>query len=262
MKALLKAAEVKIRIIHAVFIQVLLSEHGKSKIGYVTAIIKPLGQIVMLSTMFTIIGRRIGIGDNVVLFLTTGIVTYNLCVGLANKMLLINKTPKKVLRSTPATSFDYSIAFLLSETIITLLASFIILIGLGNFGYWDHRVDSLLGIMCAALLSIALGYGVGLINLGIASITPSYEKVWKIISMPLFLMSGVIFVADQRFPPEVIAILKYNPLLHIVESMRSHFYRTWESTLVDMHYVLWFTLTSMFLGLTLQRLTRKRSIPK
>lgn len=258
MKRFLKAVTVKGRIIHALFVHTLLSEHGKSKIGYLTAIIKPLGQIVMLSTMFTVIGRRVGIGDNLVLFLTTGVVTYNLCVGLANKMLRINKAPKKILDSTTATPFDFSIAFLLSETVIIILASILILAGLGNFGYWDHRVDSLLGILLTALLSIALGYGVGLLNLALATISPSYEKVWKILTMPLFIMSGVIFIADQRFPPEVLAILRYNPLLHIIESMRSNFYRTWDSSLFDLSYVLWFTSTTLFLGLALQRLTQNR----
>jgi capsular polysaccharide transport system permease protein len=253
-----RAIAVKSRIINALFIHALLAEHGKSKIGYLTAIIKPLGQIIMLSTMFTILGRNAAIGDNLVLFLATGVIPYNLCIGLANKMLQINKSHRTILSSTPATPFDISIAFLLSETLLLLIAAIIILVGLGNFGYWDHQVDSLLGILLIMIASILLGYSIGLFNTSVAAIIPAYEKVWKILSMPLFLMSGVFFIADRRFPPEVIEILQYNPILHIIEFTRDSFYRSWESSLFDLSYVLWFILYAMTCGLLMQKLTQTK----
>lgn len=252
------AISVKSRIINALFIQTLLSEHGKTKIGYLAAIVKPISQIIMLTTMFSILGRTPALGDNLVLFFATGIIPYNLSIGLANKMLQINKSSRVILSSTPATPFDISVAFLLSESLILLISATVILLGLGNLGYWDHQVDSLLGIMLTAIAAIALGYGVGLFNLSLSAIVPSYEKIWKILSMPLFLMSGVFFVADRNFPPVVIEILKYNPLLHITESMRDSFYRTWESTLFDLRYLLIFILCSSFLGLIMQKITQKR----
>lgn len=258
MNAFFKAVGVKARIINALFIHALLAEHGKTKIGYLTAIIKPLGQIIMLTAMFTILGRGAPIGDSFVLFLATGIIPYNLCIGLANKMMQMNKSHRSILSSTPATPFDISVAFLLSETLILLLSASIILLGLGNFGYWDHKIDSLLGILLTVIASVALGYGIGLFNVSVMTITPSYEKVWKILSMPLFIMSGIIFVVDQRFPAEVIAVLKYNPLLHIVESMRDSFYKSWEGVLFDISYVLWFILCSMLAGLLIQKITQAR----
>ena len=258
MNPFLKAVVVKARIINALFVHSLLTEHGKSKIGYPMAVIKPLFQIAMLTTMFTILGRGSPIGDSLTLFLATGIITYNLCVTLANKILRINKQYRSILGATHTSPFDISIAFLLSESLILLISSAIILTGLGNLGYWDHKIDSLLGILLTTIAAIGLGYGVGLFNASLASIIPAYEKVWKILSMPLFLMSGVFFIADQRFPPEVIAILKYNPLLHIIESMRDSFYRSWESTLFDLGYVLWFILCSLLAGLLMQKITQKR----
>jgi capsular polysaccharide transport system permease protein len=259
MRKLLKAFSVKARLINALFMHAILTEHGKTKIGYLTAIIKPLGQIIMLSLVFTVLGRSIAIGDSMVLFLALGIIPYNLCIGLTNKMLNVNKASSRMLlSSTPATPFDISIAFLLSESLVLFISTGIILTGLGAFGYWDYRVDSLLGVLLASIASIMLGFSVGLLNISIASIIPSYEKVWKILSAPLFLTSGVIFVADRRFPPEIIAVLQYNPLLHIIESMRDSFYRTWESTLFDLSYVLWFILYALAIGLGMQKITQNR----
>jgi capsular polysaccharide transport system permease protein len=258
MNRFFRAVAVKSRIINALFIHALISEHGKSKVGYLTAIIKQLGQIIMLTAMFSVLGRNPPIGDDLVLFLATGIIPYNLCMGLANKMLLINKSHRAILTSTPATPFDISIAFLLSETVIILISAMIILAGLGHFGYWDYRVDSLIGILLISITSITIGYGIGLLNMSITVIIPSYEKVWKILSMPLFLMSGVFFVADQRFPAEVISILKYNPLLHVIESTRDSFYRSWESTLFDISYILSFAISVLLAGLLMQKLTQAR----
>ncbi|RVU83398.1 hypothetical protein EOL70_16870 [Leucothrix sargassi] len=258
MTTLLQAISVKARIINALFIHSLLTEHGKTKVSYLTALIKPLFQIVMMTVVFSILGRSAAVGDNLVLFLATGIIPYNLCLGLANKMLQLNRSSRNILNNTLVTPFDLSIAFLLSESIVLLISTGIILIGLGNWGYWDHRVDSLLGILLITIASILLGYGVGLFNASVAAIAPSYEKVWKVLSMPLFLMSGVFFVADQRFPPEVIAIIQYNPLLHIIEFMRDSFYRSWESSLFDGSYLVTFIVCALLAGLVMQKLTQKR----
>lgn len=260
MSSFFTAISVKARIINALFIHALLVEHGKTKIGYLTALIKPLGQVVMITTMFFVLGRSAPVGESLVLFLTTGIMSYNLCIGLANKMMQINKSHRSILTSTPVTQFDISIAFLLSETLILLLACIAILFGLGNFGYWDHKVDSLLGILLTAIASIILGYGIGMFNVSMTTIFLSYEKIWKILSMPLFMMSGIFFIVDQRFPAEAIAILKYNPILHLIESMRSSFYRSWDSTLFDMKYLLWFILSVLVVGLIMQSITQSRKV--
>lgn len=252
------AVSVKARIINALFIHALLAEHGKTKIGYLTAVIKPLGQVIMLTTIFSFLGRRASVGDNLLLFLTTGIMSYNLCIGLANKMMQINKSHKNILAGMPVTPLDISLAFLLSETLILILACIFILIGLGHFGYWDHKVDSILGILLSAIASVLLGYGIGLFNLSMSAIFLSYEKIWRILSMPLFMMSGIFFVADHRFPAEVISVLKYNPLLHLTESMRSSFYRTWDSTLFEIGYLLWFILAMLIVGLVMQKITQTK----
>lgn len=259
MKSFLKAINVKARIINALFIHAIISEHGKNKIGYLTAIIKPLGQMIMFTVMFSLLARTAPIGDNFTLFIALGLIPYNLCIGLANKVLLINKSYRVILSGTPATPLDVAFAFLLSETLLLLISTSLILLGLGIFGYWDYKVDSILSILLTTIASITLGFGIGLINASLVSITPSYEKIWKILSMPLFMLSGIFFVADRRFPADVIAFLQYNPVLHIVESMRDSFYRSWESTLFDMDYLLWVIISTLAVGLLMQKITQTRA---
>lgn len=254
-----RALGVQTRVIQALVYREMLKKLGTNKAGILSAIGQPLSQILILSALFTIIGRNNPIGGSIVLFLATAIIPYNFCVLMATQMIKSREQSKSLMTHPLITPFDTIVANLIIESGILLIAGAIIFIGVGLFGYWDFSYDSLLNILLMILISILLGFSVGLINASLSARFTFYPKIWSIITSPLFFMSGIFYVASERFPPEVIAILYYNPVLHITEWSRSAFYRTWESSFVDFNYLIGFTLTALFIGLVTSRLTQEKA---
>ena len=255
----LNALNIQVRVIQALVYREMLIKLGNNKTGFLSALGKPLSQILFLSLLFTIIGRNNPIGGSIVLFLATAVIPYNFCIIMATQMMTNQGASKSLMTHPFITPFDTIIANLIIESAILLTAGVIIFAGVGLLGYWDYTYDSLIDILLMIIVSIVLGFAIGLINAALAARFSLYPKFWSLLSRPLFLTSGVFFVASERFPPEVMTILYYNPVLHITEWSRSAFYRTWESSLVDLKYLLGFTLTALFIGLVMQRLTEEKA---
>ncbi len=257
MRPIIKALQVKSRVIGALVYRSLLSEHGTTRLGYIAAIFKALGKVIMLSTIFMLISRNVPVGDNLIIFLASGILPFSMCIDLVNKIMTMNKSGRMLMTHPLITPLDIAISILILQSAITLIASIILLLGAGLLGLWDYKIASLLGILLTSITAILLGFGVGLMNVSIVVRVPSYEKIWQLLSMPLFILSGIFYVSDM-LPREALDVLKYNPLMHITESMRDSFYRGWNSSFVNQQYLLFFTTVTIFLGLFLEKTTQKR----
>jgi capsular polysaccharide transport system permease protein len=97
-------------------------------------------------------------------------------------------------------------------------------------------------------------FGLGLVLAAVASLIPDARSVVKIIFMPLYFMSGILFPVT-RFPDEWVRRLAYNPVLHVVEMTRSmavEGYEPFKYLSPEYPIVLAFTLTGI--GLMVYRL--------
>lgn len=254
-----KALGVQSRVVGALVYRETITRVGNNKAGILSALGAPLSQILLLSLLFTIIGRNNPIGGSIVLFLATAVIPYNFCVLMATQIMTSSQQSKSLMTHTLITPFDTILANLIIESSILLIAGTIIFAGVAYFGFWDLTYDSLIGIEMVIVASIILGFSIGLMNAALASRFSFYPKIWTLLTRPLFFMSGIFYIASERFPPEAMAVLYYNPILHITEWSRSAFYRTWESTFVDFNYLTWFILTSLFIGMSSQRLMQEQT---
>ena len=258
--SLTSALNVQIRVVGALAYRESLLRYGRNGFGYLSALMKPLGQILFISALFYAIDRNNPLGGSVVLFLATAIIPYEAFSKLASKMMSATKQASTSTMIHPlVTAFDVLLAKLFVEVSLITVAAIVIFSGVGLFGYWDYSVDSVLQIILAFLTAIVLGFSVGLINTAITTKFEGYEKIWSLLSRPLFFMSGIFYVASERFPQEVLDILYYNPVLHITEWSRSAFYNNWDSTLLDFKYLMGFVVTTLFFGLVSQRLVRSEA---
>jgi capsular polysaccharide transport system permease protein len=253
---LLKSLLVQKRIIGAIVYRLVKSEHGTTGLGYLSAFLKPLGQIIFFSMIFTFMSRNLPLGDNHTIFLASGIIPLHLCLTVINRIMSVDILGKPLLKHPMISPIDISIAVLLMESGILIIVSLLVFLSVGLIGLWDFRIDSLLIIITTALFAIAIGFGVGLINLSIKIRIPTYPKIWQLMSMPLFIISGVFYTTD-RLPEAVLEYLYYNPLLHITDSMRSGIYRSWDGDFSSYTYLTTFMVITIFLGLLFQRITDK-----
>lgn len=254
---LFQAVRIKKRIIQALVFRIIKAEYGTTGISYLSALIKPLLQIVFMSAIFTLMSRNLPLGNNYTIFIASGVIPLHLCLTLANRIMSIAIFGKPLIKHPMVTPLDISFAALIVESGVLLIVSILVFLTVGLLGFWDYKVDSLLIILTTALFSIGIGFGVGLINLAMSLKIQAYPKIWQVLSMPLFIASGVFYISE-RIPPQALEYLYYNPLLHITDSMRSGLYRTWDSSFTDYSYVTGFMFTSIALGLFLQRITENK----
>lgn len=79
-----------------------------------------------------------------------------------------------------------------------------------------------LELFAVAAIIALLGGSLGLLLAVVTHGRPRVRMVARMIYMPLYLLSGVIFSID-RLPPELISWLRFNPLLHLIDLSRNAF---------------------------------------
>ena len=87
------------------------------------------------------------------------------------------------------------------------------------------------------MLAALLGLGVGTLNCVLFGFFPTWKNVWSVLSRPLFLASGILYLYDG-LPTALKAILWWNPLVQVVGLMRSGFYGSYDADYVSVPYVL------------------------
>lgn len=256
------AAKVQWRVVNALLQREARAQYGATRLGYLWALIMPMAQITIFTAIFWSIGRADIFGSDIgstAAFITTGFLSFNLFTSISSQIMSTISANKALFGYPLVMPFDAMLARLILVSSTSLLSFILTLLLLFLFDFWTPNIDSLLGLMGAISSASLLGFGVGLINSYLVLHFPSYTRTYSIITRPLLFMSGVFYLASDQFPPMVLDILYYNPILHCTEWVRSAFYLEWESTFVDFQYLFFFTTTVLFIGLFTQRISQKRA---
>lgn len=262
MKDIVQALKVQMRVVSALLYRETRAQYGSTRLGYLWALILPMAQIAIFSGIFWAIGRGDIFGSdigNIVTFITTGFLSYTLFTNISNQVMNSNSANKALFGYPLVMPFDAMLSRFILSFVTTVSSYLLILLLLYQFNFWEPRIDSLLALIAATISAALLGFGVGLINSYIILYFPSFSKTYSIITRPLLFMSGTFYLASDRFPPEILNILYFNPLLHCTEWVRSAFFREWDSNFVDFGYLLPVTLSVVFLGLFTQRISQKKA---
>jgi capsular polysaccharide transport system permease protein len=95
-------------------------------------------------------------------------------------------------------------------------------------------------------------------NATIGALFKLWRIIWKFMTIPLLFLSGVIYV-PITMPPEVQAIISWNPVLHCIEGLRVNSYLDYIS-LYDPVYLNTVSTVLLLLSLVIERLFRKEII--
>ena len=254
---LLQALTVQGRVISALTLRETRSRYGNSKLGFFWALFEPFAHIVVFIGIFSALGRSSPIGDNMGLFILTGIVPWLLYSNIVSKVMAGQSANKALLGYPQVMPMDITISRVILETatlILVMLFFIILAVYLGT----TIRIDSFLNMLIPMGLLILFATGVGLINASIIPHYPSYSSIYSAISRPLYFISGVFFTADFM-SPEAYAMVKYNPLLHLVEWFRTGFYTSFNSNMYDQFYAISVCVGMFTVGLIAERLSSKRA---
>ncbi|ARN81088.1 ABC transporter permease [Methylocystis bryophila] len=242
------------RVLHAVMLRNIRTRFFGHGLGYLVALAWPLTHIVILLALWSFASRAPPFGESVVLFLATGTVPFMVFSYLSRFMQL------SVIMTRPLLAFPEVkvLDVLFASAVLEILSSCcVVLILLVLAWFFDIPVmpRDIVEAFYAFGAAVLLGFGVGLLMGVIALAAPVWMTIYGLLTIVLWMTSGVIFVPD--FLPEPMRTMaSYHPVLQLVEWMRSAYYEGYGEGLLDRRYVLGVAIGSIFLGLVIERATR------
>ncbi len=250
------ALHTQYQVIHALVIRETRTRYGASSLGYLWALLEPLFWVATFYGIFAYAHRHLPGGMDVAGFITTGIIPYMLFRSVLTQTMLAINTNKPLLFYPQVKPIDLAIARILLET-FTLLSVFgLILAGRGLvLGVWS--IDNVLLLLGGLLLSGLLGASVGLAMMGLGVIFNGTQRWVNIVLRPMFFLSGIFFTANE-LPATMREYLLWNPVLHGVELARDGLFQGYIAHYADAGYIVAWIIGFTYLGLLLERLSRRR----
>lgn len=241
------------RTIMALLLREMSTTYGRSPGGYLWTILVPVGGIAML-TLVLAAGLRIrnpSLGINFPLFYATGLLPLMLYQRTSTAVAAALRYSRALLFYPGVTFVDAIAARFLVQVLTNATVMYVVLGGI--LLLFDTRaIVDLPPVLLAFCLAALLGVGIGSLNAYLFPTFPLWEQVWSILTFPLFLLSGVIFIYED-LPQVGQQVLWYNPLIHISGLMRTGFYPVYHPSYIEPLYVLGFGLIPLVLGLMLLR---------
>ena len=226
------------------------------KLGAFMALAEPFIFVLAVSFAVSFLDRQAKIGTSFILFFATGVIPFNSYRKVTKEVQSSIKRYKKCLYIPIVRPIDPFIAAAIIQLLLYIVIYFIFFAGyylVNGYGLphdWGATFFPL--IVCAML-----GLGSGLINTAISSYFPPWDKIFSILMMPLFLISGVLHPL-HTFPSYVQDLLYWNPLAHAVVASRNGYYDIYEFQFYDPYYFIGFSTATLFIGLAAERFARRR----
>lgn len=247
--------KLQMRVLLSLILRETHATFGASHFGYLWAIITPTASVALLVFIFSLVDRQPPFGASLALFFATGILTLQFFNELSGKLMTVFNANRALLTYPIIKDVDTLLArgLLITATYLLIMGIFygsLLLLDLATF---PARIEQVLFAFFATAL---LGIGFGTVNAIIASMWDTWIQIERILTRPLFFISGIFYV-PSHLPPQVTAVLTWNPVLHLVEWFREGFYPNYHSFVLDITYPLYMGIGLLLAGLAGERCFRK-----
>ena len=245
----------QIRAIGALLMREALTRYGSSRIGYLWAVIEPAAFIAMFLVVREYLGRTVPIGENIALFMMSGLVGARITLNIANKIGAAIESNRALLVYPLVNPLDTIAARCVLEALTGMIVFVLFFAGLLLVA-GDVTINDFATFSQGAMMLVVMGCSLGTFNAVLGTVLPAWTRVWALMSLPLFITSGIFFV-PATLSPSILAVVWWNPLLHCVEWVRTGAYVTYDP-LLDHAYPLTLSFVLLIAGLLLERIYRFR----
>lgn len=222
---------VTLRTISAMVLRQMSTTYGRSPGGYLWAILEPAAGIILLTAIFSAGFRNPSLGTNFAIYYASGFMPFIMFLKVSSSLGSSVRASRNLLTFPRVTVVDAIVAVVILEVLTQLLISYIILSAI--LAIYDTRtVLKMEYLIQAYLMAIALGIGIGLLNCFLSLAFNIWRSIWSIMTRPLVLISGVIFL-HERVPMPYREWFEWNPLVHVVGLARRSFYISYHAEYVD-----------------------------
>jgi len=242
------------RVMFALMLRNMRTKFFGNGFGNVIAVAWPLSHIVILVIAFSVTGRAAPYGDSTALFVATGVLPFQTFsyVSRSTMLMVIRNRPLLAFPEVKILDMLFASALLEIMSACCVVIIFLILAWCSGIDAMPRDIIQASYALGAAML---LGLGCGILNGVIALAAPGWFVGYTLMIMILWPTAGIFFVPDA-LPAFARDILAYNPLLQVIEWMRSAYYEGYGDLVLDRTYVLSVAVAMLFLGLLLERAMR------
>lgn len=247
----------QLEVLNALILREIKTRFGDHQLGYLWALIEPSLWIGTFVGIFYLFGRSSPSGMDPVSFIATGLIPYMAFRNTTSKAVNAIDANKGLLFYPQVQPLDLVLARAVLE-FVTLIMVFCVIIFAASMwrGTLPHVADWV-QLVFGFVAASALGTSLGLVLSGLSVFTPTIERLHGAILRPMFWFSGVFFTANG-LPLAARELMLYNPVLHVIEFVRSGWFVEYRSQYASMGYATTWIVGLTFLGLVIERAARRR----
>lgn len=239
------------RSVAALVLREMSTTYGRSRIGYGWVLLEPILAITFLAFAFSFVLRAPPVGESFVLFYATGYLPFLMYRDSAAKLGVSISFSRPLLRYPAVAIIDALIARLLLSILVGSVVFVVVMLGISLIEEPIVIADYFL-VLISISLGFCVGGGVGVLNAFLFAVSQDWQRLWGVITRPLFLGSAVLY-NFQALPEPIGKILWYNPLVHVVGLMRSGVYPSYDAEYTSIVYVIVICLVLSVFGLFMLR---------
>lgn len=236
----------------AIFLREALDRLFDMRFAWFWLLAEPVLHIAFISFVMTVIRVRTVGNADVVVWIIVGMLAFFLFRRTAVQVTYAVDSNRPLFTYRQVKPFDPAIARAVLEAFLMAIIAGVILLTAALLGHDTFPADTLL-VMQAVFGLWLFGIGYGLVASVLMALVPEMEHVLKIVMLPLYLISGVIWPLAS-IPMPYRDILMINPIAHGLELVRMGFFPYYHTVPgLSMPYLFAWGVVSIFLGLMLYR---------
>lgn len=236
----------------ALFLREALSRIVARRAAWFWLIAEPVLHISYLVVLYTVIRVRTIGGIDAAVWIVVGVLAYLTFQRTGTQVTGAVGSNQALFAYRQVKPIDALLVRGALEAFLMLVSSIVLLFIAGLSGYPVMPEDPL-AVLLAFCGMWLIGLGYGLVISILIELVPELSKVLKILTRPLYFISGVIHPMSA-IPQPYRDWLMWNPLAHGIEAARSGFASTYHAVDgVSLSYLYGCALVIVFLGLALHR---------
>lgn len=249
-------------VLFALVLREYLTRFGSRRMGAFWLLFEPMAHMGVMIFIFTVIRARSVPGMDFPMFFLTGMVPFFLMRNIIFRLMDSISANKALFAYPNIKVFDTYLARVVVELSVssTIYGIFIFI-----FGFWigyDISINEPIQWLFSLLVGLLFAFGLGVIFSVITVVMPNMKTFIRLLFLPLYLISGVIFplwIIPDKYLPWVL----WNPFAHIISNIRESVFQNYpEINGVTYLYPITCTIIVLFIATGLYRLRRQRLLVK
>jgi ABC-type polysaccharide/polyol phosphate export permease len=200
-------------------------------LGYAWTYVTPLAWIAVIFATYTMTGRTPSIDTDLFSFIVVGMIPYQAFRYTLASLMRARSTTRQLRAAVGMRMEDVYTAIALVELYNSFVIYFLLVAANWLVTGTFELADPLL-TLTGFLLAWGLGAAVGYLIAGLTIRTPVVARLVPSVLRPVFFLSAIFYTMNE-IPTRIARVLTWNPLVDIVEIVRTGVFSCYTSRYID-----------------------------